>query len=1008
MSVGRHNRLRLNILGPLEGWAYETRLHVGGPIQARVLVALLLEPGRVLPVSRLVTVGWDDAPPTTAAHQIRKAVADLRRRIPGGADVLVTDGPGYRAMVAADQLDLLEFGTRVAEAKTSAAAGRLGETAETLRASLALWRGSVLSGEGGPVIEAAAVALEERRLAVTEQLFDVRLQLGEAAEVVADLRQLISQHPLRETLRGQLMLALYRSGRQAEALDEYGTLRDQLVEELGIDPSPQLAKIREAILQEDPELAAPTPMASPAAAPASAAPSGPPCTLPYDITDFTGRDRELREVLSCARRPSEQGARIVAIDGMGGCGKTSLAVHAAHRLADSYPDGQIHLDLRGHTSGERPVSASAALDSLLRAFGLPGDRIPDDTAARSSLWRTTMSGKRVLLLIDNAADASGVLPLLPTSPGCLALITSRARLLDLDGADWICLDVMAPEEATTFIATALGAQRVAAEPTAAIELARQCDHLPLAVRIATARLRNRPHWTLRYLVDRLRDETRGLHELSSGERGVATTLRLSYQALDEEGRTAFRTLALHPGCDLDIFSAAAMLGSGRWYAEDILEQLLDAHLVRQPEAGRYGFHDLVRRFAHGLWAGANDSEADAPVERVLDYYLALTEKACGLLFPGRQRRTTGLKESAAEQPDLAGADQARAWFTREQSTLLSAVGLAERGGFDRHTACLTRNIVFHLNARGQIEEFGDLSRTAVAAARRLADPSLLCVSLSNLGAACWKLGRYAEGMQVANEGSELAVRLGDRATEAHSQRVLGLYNSLLGHFPEAVPHLERAIALERELRSTAAQVETLTVLSTLYEQWGRHQEAATAAQRAVDLIRHLGGHESELVALTDLAFAHAGRRQYTEADAVLRRARVLCAGASDPGPAAMALALSADMAHRLGRSDEASHYAQRCREAIDTTASPLRRSKAHNVLGRYHHRMADYPTALTLHTRALELASAISYRPEEAHARYGMARAAAALGDAAAADQHRSAAEALFTAMGVPAHARRA
>jgi DNA-binding SARP family transcriptional activator len=1009
MPGGEPNRLRFNILGPLEGWADDARLRLGGPIQERVLVALLLEPGKVLPVSRLVAVGWADDPPTTATHQIRKAVADLRRRIPGGADVLVTDGPGYRGVVADSQLDLVEFGAQVAEAKNFVAAGRLDAAAAALRASLALWRGPVLSGEGGPVIDAVATALGERRLAAAEQLFEIRRQLGETAEVVADIRELISQYPLRETLRGQLMLALYHSGRQAEALEEYGTLRDQLVEELGIDPSAQLARIYEGILRDDPEFAAPVaPSAGSSAVVAAPAVSpGPPCNLPYDITDFTGRDQALRFVLSCAQRPSPQGARIVAIDGMGGCGKTTLTVRAAHQLSEHYPDGQLHLDMCGYTIGEEPVTADAALDSLLRAFGLPGDRIPEDTAARSSLWHTILSGKRVLLLLDNAVDAASVGPLLPRSPDCLVLITSRARLLDLDGADWISLDVLEPEEAAAFIASALGPARVAAEPEAAVELAHLCGYLPLAVRIATARLRNRPRWTLRYLVDRLRDENRRLNELNSGERGVATTLRLSYQALDQGSRTAFRILALHPGHDLDLYSATAMLGSDHWQAEDTLEQLLDTHLLQQPEIGRYRFHDLVRSFAHSLQSGTGESEARLATERVLDYYLAVTELACNILFPGRQHRPTGLPETTAVLPDLANADQARDWFTREQPTLLSAVRIAEAGGFDRQTACLARNIVFHLNSRGQIEEFGQLSRTAIAAARRLGDLSLLCVNLSNLGAACWKLGRYHEGMQVAREGRELAVRLGDRVTEAHSERVLGLYHSLLGHFPEALPHLERAIALERELGSTAAEVESLTVLSTLYEQWGRHQEAADAARQAVALIGNLGGHDSALVALTDLAFAYAGLRQYAEAESVLSQARALCDTTSDPGHVAMALALSADMAHRLGRAEDAARHAEGCREAIGKTVSPLRLAKIHNVLGRYHYSSADYPAALTLHSHALQLASSISYRAEEAYALSGMASAAVALGDATSADGHRAAAEALFAVMGVRAHARR-
>jgi DNA-binding SARP family transcriptional activator/tetratricopeptide (TPR) repeat protein len=1022
-SDGR--QLRFNILGTLEGWSGGTRLPLRGTIQERVLVTLLLEPGKVLTVTRLVAAAWAEDPPATASHQVRKAVADLRRRIPDGGDVLVTDGPGYRAVLTEGELDLSEFNALVRDAKRDAAQGRTADAVEALRTALGLWRGPVLAGAGGPVIEAAATALEEYRLSAAERLFDLRLQLGETSELVADVRALVTQHPLRETLRGQLMLALYRSGRQAEALEEYGKVRELLVEELGIDPGPRLTAVYQGILRESPEVAAPEPppVAVPPLPAAVPLPEPPdpaaaravpvplpldvPCTLPYDLTDFTGRDGELKELLECARKAGERGSRIVALDGMGGSGKTSLAVRAAYRLASAYLDGQLHIDLRGYTPGEQPVSAGSALDTLLRALGVPGERIPEDVTGRVALWRTTLIGKRVLLLLDNASDASCVRRLLPHSCDCLVLVTSRARLVDLDGAEWISLDVMSPAESAALITETLGAARVTAEPEAAAELARLCGHLPLALRIATARLRNRPRWTLLYLADRLRDETHRLDELSSGERSVAAALRLSYQALDEESRDAFRVLALHPGGDLDVHSAAALLDAGTRQAEDVLELLLDVHLVMQPEIGLYTFHDLVRSFAQSLHGGPGAPEDAAAVERLLEYYLTASERACDILFPGRRKRPTGIPESTAELPRLTGPDQAQAWFTREHTALMSAVVLAERGGYDRHTVCLARNVIFQLNARGHLDEFGELGRIAVAAARRLGDLALLGVSLSNLGVACWKLGRFAEGIEVAREGRDVAALLGDRHTEAHSESTLGLYNSLLGRFPEALGHLERAIARERELGVPRAEVESLTVLSTLYEQWGRYDEAVGAARRAVELVRQLGQHENELVALTDLAFGHAGLGEYPQADDYLGQARQLCDETREPGHVAMTLALSADVTHRLGDHDQASGYADRSLTLVRLSASPMRRAKVKNMIGRLHHKKGGYESALTLHTRAYELASAINYRVEEAYALTGMARASEALGDRRTAAEHHGAAEQLFAAMDVPRERRR-
>ncbi|MFE1873650.1 BTAD domain-containing putative transcriptional regulator [Streptomyces sp. NPDC059496] len=1047
-------RLRFNVLGSLEGWFGEVRLRLGGAIQERVLCVLLLEAGRVVPVARLVEATWEKDPPVTAAHQVRKAVADLRRRIPTGTEVIATDGPGYRVVVADDQVDLLEFDALTRAAGQALREGGRSEAAEALRAALALWRGSVLSGTGGPVIEAAATALEERRLAAAEQFFDLCLALGESGELISGLRALITQHPLRETLRGQLMLALYRSGRQAEALKEYGEVRELLVDELGIDPGPRLARLYEAILRDSPELAAPERPAPVAAAPVrpvpepaapaeplpepavpatavseGAAPGAParteadregepgtrtgpadaPCTLPYDLPDFTGRAKELAELFDYVRdegRGGERYARIVAIDGMGGMGKTTLAVRAAHRLAGRYPDGQLHIDLHGFTPGREPVTPTAALDGLLRTLGTPGDRIPEDLEGRTALWRSKLDGRRMLLLFDNAVDAAQIRPLLPASPGSLALITSRGRLLDLDGVEWVSIGMMEPEDSTSLMAETLGTTRVAAEPAASAELAELCGHLPLALRIATARLRNRPRWTVRYLVERLRDEKRRMDELSSGERSVAATLRLSYLAMDEEYRTAFRILSLYPCAGTDVHSAAALLGTTVRDAEDALEFLLDVHLVQQPDIGLYTFHDLVRSFAQSLRGPATADDDAAAVERLLGYYLTASNTACEVLFPGRERRPTGIAPYRGELPSLRDAEQSVRWFHREQAGLLAAVSLAERSGHDRYAACLSRNVGFHLHTHGQLDEFWSVGHLAVAAARRLDDPALLGISLANLGAACWKLGRFEEGLEVAAEARDTAIRAGDRHTEAHSESTLGLLMSMLGRYAEALPLLERSVAVARELGNLRAESESLTTLSTLYERWGRHPEAAAAARRAIEIDRGLGYRGNEIVALTDLAFAQVGLGEFPDADASLKRARDLCDETRSPGDVALLLALSAQVAHERGDGPQAREFAERSLVLGRTSGAPIRLAKVENVLGRLHLLWGEHEVALALHAHAHKIAEPMSFRAEEASALVGMARAAEALGDAPAAAGHRAAAEELFDFMSLPASRR--
>ncbi|MFF0386200.1 BTAD domain-containing putative transcriptional regulator [Streptomyces sp. NPDC004286] len=1005
------------LLGPLEGWSQGARLRLGGAIQERVLAMLLLEPGRLIQVPRLVEAAWEENPPATAGHQVRKAVADLRRRIPGGSEVIVTDGPGYRVALAGHRLDLLEFTGHLRAAESAEAAGRTTDAVRDLTAALDLWRGPVMAGNGGAVIEAAAAVLDERRITAAERLFALRLTRGEGNALVADLRDLAAAHPLRETLRGQLMLALHRSGRQAEALEEYGRVRTLLADELGVDPGRQLAKLYEDILRDSPELRPGSPAESSlrgsgdteaagadqdTAATAATEPSAPaesPCTLPYDVSDFTGRRSELGRIIELASAPARQHrARIVAIDGMGGTGKTTLAVRAAHQLAADHPDGQLHLDLRGFTPGEEPLRPESALDVLLRMLGTPGERIPADLQSRAALWRSSLAGRRVLILLDNAVDAAQLRPLLTSAPGCLVLITSRARLVDLDGAAWLSLGLLPPEDSAALVAETLGADRVAAEPEAAAELTERCGHLPLALRIATARLRNRPRWTLAYLVDRLRDETRRMVELTSGERGVAATLRLSYLAMTERHRTAFRLLAMHPGARIDAHAAAALLGLDLFDAEDVLEHLLDVHLLQQPDIGQYTFHDLVRSFAREL--PASEEETAAVTERLLGYYVSATEAACQVLFPGRKQHPTELAPYTGELPVLADAESARRWFTLEHEGLITATALASGRGLDRHTAVLARNLVFHLNARGHFTAYAEVARTAAAAARRTGDMWLLSSTLSNLGVACWKLGLLEEGIATVTEARDAAVLVGNRLTEAHADSVLGILHATGAGYEPALFHLRRSLSLARELGAERNQADVLCTLSTVYEELGRYPEAADAAREAGAISLRLGYLNNQVTSLTDLAFAQMGLGDAPAAGSSLAQARGLCDERVPTGDKALLLALSARVAQLLGDPGSGHELAAQALALAGETDAPLRRAKTQNVVARFHFHAASYETAHALHEQAHDSAVKARLRAEEWHAVSGMAHAARRLGDPSARTR-RAAADTLLASLGL-------
>ena len=1018
MTEAAPQTVHLNILGSLEIWADQHRLRLGGPIQERVLVTLLLESGRVVPVTRLVEAVWDEEPPATAMHQIRKAVADLRRRIPGGSGLLVTDGPGYRAEVDDEQLDLNRFTALTARARRELATGAAAEAAELLRAALGLWRGPVMSGLGGGTISAAATALDERRLAAAEQLFELRLGQGEAGELIGDLRQLIAEQPLRETLRGQLMLALYRSGRAAEALEEYGKVRDLLVEELGIDPGPRLVRLYEAILKDSDELTGPEPAATPvtAPAPASAQPAAPAAqpaqhtrttrpvsTLPYDLADFTGREEELRRLLAFAGGEPGVGRRIVAVDGMGGSGKTSLAVRAAHLLADGYPDGRLCLDLHGYSPGEEPRQPSAVLAALLRTIGVPDQRIPEDEGGRAALWRASLAGRRLLLLLDNAIDSGQVLPLLPAAPGCLVLVTSRTRLVDLDDAEWISIGVLPAADSATLLAETLGEQRMAAEPEAVAELAELCGHLPLALRIASARLRNRSRWTVQYLVDRLRDETRRLGELSSGERSVAATIRLSFQAMDEESRTAFRLLGLHPGADVDVHSAAALFGTDLRDAEDLLEQLLDVHLVQQHVLGRYCLHDLVRSFAQSLSTDATATADRAAVERLIDYYAAASEGACAVLFPGRVRHAAELPASGVELPPLRSEEQALGWFDREQAALLSAVALAHERNLDRQTGHLARNMVFYLHLRSAFDEYERMAEFAVASARRQGEPATLRTGLTNLAGLRWKLGRFRDGLTSAQEALEIARATGETYGQAVSLDLVGVLHISLGSLREGHEHLARSVELHEHPARRAA---VLCNLSTVHAWLGQFEAAVAAAEEALLLRRELGDKVNEIPALNDLAIAYLGLGVPEQAEECLVEALRLGDESVMPEELALAIALAADAGQRLGRTDPVSTYEERALELVRAQGTAVRRCQVENIIGRLRRHRGAYAQALQLHESAAQWAGRVEYRVELARALDGMAHAAKALGDAASAQRHRAGADALFAEIGMPDAAR--
>jgi DNA-binding SARP family transcriptional activator/tetratricopeptide (TPR) repeat protein len=787
--------MEFRVLGPLEVWSAGDRVHVGGRQPAKVLAALLLDAHRVVTVEALIGVAWDGEEPRTARHQVHKVVAGLRQTLPG---VIGTDGPGYR--IDPTELDAHEFTVLLAAGNEEAA--------------LALWRGPALAGIDSRVVRARAAALDERRLAAVETLADRRLAAGDAAAAVAGLTAAVREHPLRETLCVRLIVALDRCGRRADALTLFARTRALLADELVVDPGPELAETHQRLLRTYPR--------RPHARPPSTATT----TLPYDLPDFRGRAAEEASLRAAAA--------LTAIDGMAGVGKTALAVHAAHRLADAYPDGQLFCDLRAHTPGGRPLDAGAALDLLLRMLGVRPDDIPDGLAARTARWRAELAGRRVLVVLDNAESAEQVRPLLPGTSGCRAIVTSRRRLGGLDGATVLSLDVPPRTDALGLLAAVAGADRVGAEPAAAGRVVDLCGRLPLAIRIAGARLAHRPMWTVEALERRL--STGGLGELTLADRGVEPAFALSTGCLDRDRHRLFRLLGHHPGADFDADSAAAL--SGITDVEPMLESLVDLHLLTQPAAGRYSFHDLLRGYARTL---CDPDEAATARARLYDHYLDAATAATARVADGRD----------------PGVDRALDWLDAERPALVALATTV-------HDWRLAHALRPYFEHRGL---FADWLRAAEHALR-YADATGATLLRFGLGTRAMWTGDLAAGMA---HFEAVLPTTDDPGLRAAALTSLGMLAHLRHRDAEAAGYLRRALAIEHDHSRIVAV--GLNNLALTEGRLGRPAEALAHHHRALTMARRAGSTAAERGIL--LGIGETSLRVGVPAEAPFRLARDL-------------------------------------------------------------------------------------------------------------------------------------
>ncbi len=926
--------VRFRILGPLEVRTDEDWSGIGAQKWRALLATLLLNPGQLVSTDRLITEIWADDPPAKATNLVSIYVLRLRRLM-GDSEgrVLITRAPGYQLRVEPGELDADQFETLVAEGRDAMTGSAPERAAASLAEALALWRGRALADVSpSPLVTAEAARLEELRIAAVEMRIEADLACGRHAQVAPELGRLIADHPLREGFWALLMRALDGAGRHAEALGAYERARAAIADELGVDPGTELQQLFQQLLTagvrpttrrtpvrssgdvsvggisqgEATAARAPAePNATPerplgkAADPGSsstvsgvsdtdsrAVPTAPlsvsqvPQQLPADIADFTGRSehvKHLGDLLSEAARDDDPGAVVVVlVAGAGGLGKTALAVHAAHRLRARFPDGQLYVNLLG--AGPEPAASGDVLARFLRDMGVHGTQIPDSEEERAALYRTRLTGRRTLIVLDNARDAAQVRPLLPGSASSAVLVTSRNRLSDLAWSQLVDLDVLDDDEARALFVRVVGPARAEAELNATEEVLTACAGLPLAIRIAGARLAARSGWTVRTLANRLSDEHRRLDELKVGDLAIRACFQVSFASLPAHSgpggldpAQAFRLLGLWHGPSVGLPAASALFGEPEERVADVLELLVDAHLLESPLPDRYRLHDLLRVYAaeRALAEEPDQARADA-IRRILTWYVHTAEVAALEISPHRTR--IRLQPAADFRPlSFTSLDQAFDWYEHERANLVAATRQAEQAGMDEIAWQLPAAALSFFTRRRYWADCITTHDIALASVRRVGNRWAEALVLNNLGMALSSqrmdaaLGYFDQALAIRRE-------IGDLRGVGQSVSNMADYLVLRQRFGEALDPLQEALAIQRQVANRYGEGIALNNLGEAYVGLGRFEDAIGCLQQARDIFREIGEGRGEGYTLRNLGEAYVGLGRADEALDCLRQA----------------------------------------------------------------------------------------------------------------------------------------
>ncbi|MEV0897744.1 BTAD domain-containing putative transcriptional regulator [Actinoplanes sp. NPDC049802] len=861
--------MEFHVLGPLEAVAGGRRLDIGGNRQQIVLASLVLEAGTVISIDRLMTAVYGESLPSSARVQVQICVSALRRLLGahGRPQAIVTRNQGYVLVPDGIGVDLHRYERLVREARAAGDTGRREDATARYREALALWRGPALEGLDSEPLRMVADRFAERRLTINEDCIEYDLELGRHREVIPELAGLVAVHPLRERLRGQLMLALYRSGRQAEALDAYRAARRTLIDELGLEPSEWLQRLEQAILTSSADLGVPE---RAIVAGEAARPSGPggtaPCMLPTDIADFTGRGRQIDaielQLVTAAANPGRLAVPIIVVAGKPGIGKTALGVHVSHRLASRFPDGQLFADLHGRSSDR--VSPMRILERFLRALGVPGTAIPDGLEERAEMYRGLLSDRRMLVVLDNAGSEAQVLPLLPGSPRTAVLITAGNRLGALPGAVHVDIDVLEPSQCLELLARIAGADRVRAEREASEKLGDLCGGLPLALRIAGARLSARPHWTVGQLVDRLENESRRLDELNHGALGVRVSISITYDNISEPARRLFRLIAVVDCPDFSAWVCAALLDEPLPDAHDLLDELVDAQLVEtvRTEHSRhrqYRMHDLIRVFARErLAAEEPPAERTAALRRVFGGMLFLAEEAHRRFYgPGNHlmHSPAARRRLPPQVTDRILSDPLD-WFERERQCIVAAIRQAAKVGAADYSWDLTIKSITLFELRDYLNDWRETTEIALAATQQAGDGLGQAVIRYSMGSLAVVENRLADARRYLDEAVALFEALGEEHGAAVTNRHLAYLERMGGELGASYRRYEQALTVLRRVGDMTAAAHVLHNMAQVELDRGEPAKATALLVESLEVSRRAGSRRIEAQALYRLGQAH--------------------------------------------------------------------------------------------------------------------------------------------------------